>query len=227
MYHAQLKSELRANADQGNPVVSYLYDHGLDVNENGAKRIISKYQLGLVVKPVNKGDARFSGMLAIPYITKAGIRAIRFRNLGDAGGKYAQHTGQTARLFNTNAYFSNNDDIGIAEGEIDAIIATEFLGIPTLGIPGVESWTAHRKIWAPGFKDFRTVFVFTDGDPINKLTQKRPGEELGRAIQDSLGFKVRLVESPEGQDVSSMVASNRKQELLEQMKEEPEDDGDI
>lgn len=222
MYHAQLKNDLRENPESR--VGSYLSEHGLSPISPAGFSVIKRYQLGLVVKPINKGDERFTGMLAIPYLTKAGVRAIRFRNLNGGKPKFAQHTGQTGRLYNTNAYFDADSVIGIAEGEIDAIMATERLHIPTIGIAGVEMWTAYRKIWSPGFKDFPTVFVFTDGDPVNELTQERPGEELGKAIQESLGFKAKIVSCPEGQDVSSMVARGRANELLEQMKEEPEDD---
>jgi hypothetical protein len=232
MYHTQLKKDLRTNP--GNLAGSYLYNHGLDVKDNHIKTIVSKYQLGLVTDPINIDDARFEGWLAIPYITKAGIKGIRFRNLDpNAKPKYGQHAGQKGRLYNTNAYFDAGNDIGLAEGEIDAIVATEMLGIPTLGVPGVEMWTAHNKIWAPGFKNFSTVFVFTDGDPEQTVTRNgevftfRPGEELGKAVQESLGFKAKIIPSPEGFDVSSMVADGRSQELIAKTKENSEDDGEI
>lgn len=227
MYHTQLKSDLRANP--GSLAGSYLFDHGLDVKDNHVKRIIDKYDLGLVVKPVNSADQRFTGMLSIPYITESGIKGIRFRNLNGSKPKYAQHTGQTARLYNTRAYFTDKTAIGIAEGEIDAIVATEILGVPTLGIAGAEMWTAHHRVWAPGFKNFPTVWVFTDGDAEQTVTRAgeefrfRPGEELGKAIQSSLGFKAVIITCPEGEDVSSMVASGRNQELLNQMKEEADE----
>jgi hypothetical protein len=225
MYHTQLKKDLRTNP--GNLAGSYLYNHGLDVKDNHVKTIVSKYQLGLVTDPINIDDARFEGWLAIPYITKAGIKGIRFRTLDpNAKPKYGQHAGQKGRLYNTNAYFDAGNDIGLAEGEIDAIVATEMLGIPTLGIAGSEMWVAHRKIWAPGFKNFSTVFVFTDGDPVNPLTGVKPGEELGKAVQESLGFKAKIIPSPEGFDVSSMVADGRSEELIAKTKENSDDQDD-
>jgi hypothetical protein len=187
-------------------------------------KIVEAYQLGVVADPL-QGDEGFRGMISIPFLTKAGVRAIRFRNLrGGDGPKYLQHTGQTTRLYNTAAYFKANDAIGIAEGEIDAIVATERLEIPTIGIPGCEMWTKYKPVWAPVFKNFQRVYVFTDGDPVNKKTGSRPGEELGKAVAESLGWRVRIIACPEGEDVSSMVAADRSKELLEKLTEV--DDGD-
>lgn len=203
----------------------------MDIKDNRVKRIVDKYQLGLVTTPVNLEDERFTGWLAIPYLTMAGVRGIRFRNLAPgAKPKYGQHTGQETRLYNTNAYFAAEDSVGLCEGEIDAIVATECLHIPTMGVPGADMWFSHKNVWAPGFKNFSTVFVFTDGDIEqtrirNGVTMKfRPGEELGKAIQESLGFKARIIPSPIGFDISSMVAAGRSQELLDKTKEDNDED---
>ena len=162
-------------------------------------------------------------MLAIPYLTRNGPKAIRFRRLDGGKPKYAQHTGSLTRLFNTAAYFTADDTIGIAEGEIDAVVATERLHIPTIGVPGCEMWVSKRAIWPTIFKNFQTVYVFTDGDPVNEQTGVRPGEELGRAVQESLGFRAKIIACPLGEDVSSMVTSGRSQELLDKMGDDPED----
>ncbi len=218
-----------------NDGLKYLSDHALPVPGIGG-RVISDYQLGVVVRPL-KGDEKYIGMLAIPYITRNGVKAIRFRRLDGGRPKYAQHEGQTARLYNTAACFAANEIIGIAEGEIDAIVATECLGVPTVGIPGAEMWIAHRDIWAPIFKDFERVLIFTDGDPemivrpANPATgepaiTKRAGEEMGRAIIDTLKFKAVIVDSPEGFDVSSMVAAGRADELLNKCAEDKDDEDD-
>jgi DNA primase len=160
-------------------------------------------------------------MLVIPYLTKAGVKAIRFRNLGEGKPKFAQHAGQPARLYNTAAYFKADDTIGLAEGEIDAIAATEYLGVPTIGIPGAEMWTAHRAIWAPIFKNFARVLIFRDGD--------QAGQDLADAVSESLKYRARVISPPSGEDVSSMVAAGREKELTEKIAnidEDDEDDGD-
>ena len=222
-YHSQLVDALET--ESANHVVSYLSEHGLPQTFQ-AHRVISNYQLGWVDEPL-KGDERFTDMLAIPYVTPAGVKGLRFRNMGDGKPKIAQHNGQHLRLYNTAAYFLATDTIGISEGEIDAIVATERLGIPTIGIPGVEAWTANCHVWAGIFKNFTTVYVWTDGDKINEKTGQRPGEEMGKAIQESLGFRAKIIPSPEGEDVSSMVATGRTQELLAKLEDKEDEDEDL
>lgn len=178
--------------------------------------------MGVVIDPLH-GDEAFTGMLVIPYLTKHGVRSVKFRNLRDNGPKNLYHEGQKHRLYNPNAYFDADDIIGIAEGESDAICATERLEVPTVGIPGVEAWKANRRVWAPIFKNFRKVLVFTDGDPVNKNTGLKPGEEMGKAIRESLGWRSRIIASPEGFDVCSMVHDGREKELIDQFGEDDED----
>jgi len=197
-YNRQLAVSERL--DDHPSIERYLTDHGI-----AEGRIVANYQLGVVDTPL-PGDERFAGMLAIPYRTRNGVKAIRFRNLNGGKPKFAQHTGQAARLYNAAAYFKADDAIGIAEGEIDAIVATEVLGIPTMGIPGAQMWSAHKAIWVPVFRNFSRVLVLRDGDDA--------GQELADAVADSLKWRARVVEMPKGEDVSSMVASGRKDEIL-------------
>lgn len=165
-----------------------------------------KYQLGAVIEPYDMNDRRFHGSLAIPYQTKRGIKAIKFRRFwGD--NKFDAPTGQQPRLYNTEAFFRNGEDyIALSEGEIDAIVATEFLNVPTLGIPGAETWRNKNDIWAPIFKDFKVVYVFQDGD--------EAGQKLSNAIVSTLKMKARIIACPENEDISSMVKAGRAQELL-------------
>lgn len=144
-------------------------------------------------------------MLAIPYLSRAGTVAIKFRRLGDTGPKYGQHHGQKNRLYNAPAYFQAGESIGLCEGEIDAIVATERLDIPTMGIPGADSWSKMSAVWGPVFKDFRTVFVFADGDD--------PGKRLAGDVAESLGWRARIVTCDPEEDVASMVAAGNKDKL--------------
>lgn len=179
-------------------------DHGVvTTNANTVKL----YQLGVVIDPM-PGDERFKGWLSIPYLTPRGVKGIRFRNLSGNEPKIGQHNGQSGRLFNTKAYFADTPVIGIAEGEIDAIVATERLGLPTMGVPGASMWAAHKAIWAPLFKNFSTVLVLRDGD--------QAGKDLADQITETLKLRARVVDMPEGEDVSSMVAKDRAEELIKQ-----------
>ena len=188
----------------------YLSDHGI-----GNKYIAEKYKLGVVINPL-PGDERFTGWLAIPYQTSRGVKAIRFRNLtpGDKP-KFGQHAGQPVRLYNTAAYFAGGRTIGVAEGEPDAIVATEVLGLPTLGIPGAEMWTAHKGVWAPLFKNYQHVLILRDGD--------KAGQDLADAVSATLKLKARVINMPAEEDVSSMVVTGRAEELIKQF---GSDDGD-
>lgn len=201
----------------------YLADHGIE-----AFSIAEKYQLGVVINPL-PGDHIFQDMLVFPYITPAGIKGLKFRRLkpdDDGRGKNLVHDGQPVRLYNTAAYFDAGDVIGIAEGEADAICATERLGIPTIGIPGADTWKSNKGVWSSLFKNFQSVYVFTDGDKLNPKTNLRAGEELGKGIVASLGWRARIIRSPEGQDISSMVAAGRHAELEAQYLGDGEDDDD-
>lgn len=173
----------------------------------GTAAIAKAYGLGVVIDPL-PGDERFTGWLSIPYLTPRGVKGIRFRNLVTEEPKIGQIAGQPARLYNTKAYFADSPVIGISEGEVDAIAATEILGLPTIGIPGARMWQAHKGIWAPLFKNFRRVLILKDGDA--------DGKDMADAISETLKLRARIVDMPNGMDVSSMVAAGREKELTKQ-----------
>jgi hypothetical protein len=204
-----------------------LSEHGIKGDDQG--RIVDKYRLGVVIDPLN-GDERFGGMLSIPYLTPRGVKAVKFRRLDGGKPKMAAPKSQPVRLYNTLACFDAGQVIGLAEGEVDAIVATEMLGIPTMGIPGAENWVKYGRIWAPLFKNFRQVLVFKDGDAEQKRIRNgqevmvRPGEELADAIVQSLKQKALVVDCPEPEDVSSMVAAGRAKELSDQWAEDDDDE---
>lgn len=160
--------------------------------------VVDKYQLGYVAEPL-PGDEMYVGRLAIPYLGKGGVASIKFRLLEGSGPKYLHHKGQKPRLYNTQAYHKAHHTIGLCEGEVDAIVATERLDIPTMGVPGVDTWQARKDVWSPLFRDFRLVVVFVDGDDA--------GGRLGDDVAESLGTRARIVHCDPGQDVSSMTVA--------------------
>jgi hypothetical protein len=205
MAYATQLAELRPSSDP-NGAIPYLHEHGVDF------AIAAKYQLGYVSRPL-PGDERFEGMLTIPYLTPAGARALKFRSLMQAGAKYAKHGGEKNRLYNSPAYWDAGNVIGLSEGEMDAIAATEHLSIPTLGVPGVEGF---KKPWRQVFMDFSLVYVFADGD--------KPGRDFAAEMVDVIGDRARIVQCPDFEDVSSMVAAGREAELLGLMSTSNEDE---
>lgn len=166
----------------------YLAEHGV----TGV--MARKYRLGLVADPLD-GDERFRNAISIPYLGKGGVAAIRFR-MFDGEAKMAVHKGQANRLYNTAAYFKADQVIGLAEGEIDALVATEVFGIPTLGVPGAKNW---KDIWTPLLKDFTRVLIFADGD--------HAGKEAAELLAEHASWRARVIQCPPGEDVASMAAS--------------------
>lgn len=186
--------------------VEYLRSHSVD------QSIARKYHLGLVANPA-PDDERFRGYLAIPYLTTAGCMAIKYRCVDNHDckehrhPKYDQHHGQPTRLYNSAAFFDAGDTIGACEGEIDAIVATERVGLPTLGFPGASQWGSNSKIWKICLSDYSQVVYFADGD--------NAGDGAWKSIREDLGAKVRLVRADPGEDVASMVVKGRIVKLQE------------
>lgn len=195
-----LRSELMRTID-------YLRDHGLD------KETAAKYKLGFV-NPAEPSDRIYRGMLAIPYVTRAGVVAIKYRCVEDHEhkdfnhGKYSQPEGQEPWIYNPQAFFDSADTLGIAEGEIDAIVATESLGVPTIGIPGVEIWKQNRKVWRRTLDDYSTILIFVDGD-VQREDGSQPGLDMARSIQSEVRGRGHLVRCDQGEDVASMVAAGK------------------
>lgn len=198
-YHDQLVANARDSRLAG--VRDYFSSHGISYT------MTLKYQLGYVVDPL-PGDYRFTGMLAIPYITRHGVKALKFRRIGQQGAKYDQHVGQKHRLYNTTALQEADNIIGITEGEIDAIAATELLGLPSVGVPGANGW--NSRLWRPLFRDFQTVVIFADGD---NASNQFAGQDFAKQVAEDIGWRALIAQCPDGEDVSSMVAHGRADEL--------------
>lgn len=194
-YHADLMTISPGNDPAG--VIPYFKTHGISFD------IAGRYGLGFVANPL-AGDERFAGRIAIPYYTPEGCVAINFRALGEATPKYLKPHGQRSRLYNAQAYFDAGDTIGLCEGEIDAIAATEHLGIPSVGVGGVQTFVDR---WTHLFMDFERVVVFTDGDDA--------GKDFGERMADLIGWRVRTVACPAGEDVASMCAAGHASVLIQ------------
>lgn len=169
---------------------SYLNSHGV------TPRMAEKYNLGLVTSPL-PGDTRFYGALSIPYLSPNGVTAIRFR-MFSGDDKIAQHGGQKNRLYiPESVYRPNVEVVGLAEGEMDALVATEYLGLPTMGYPGAKNF---KPSWKRIFKDYTTVFIFADGD--------KPGRDAASEVADLLGWRAQIITCGEGEDLSSLAAKS-------------------
>ena len=187
--------------------VAYLGEHGV------TGEMALKYRLGLVADPL-PGDERYKGGLAIPYLSQKGVTALKYRMFG-GGQKMAQPKGQEARPYNTVAYFAAGNTIGLAEGEIDALVATELLGLPTLGIPGADSF---KDDWRDLLKDYTEVIVFADGDPRSSEAYMKPVE-----LTERIGWRARMIRCPQGEDVSSLAAKGQLDIVRQQIRTSNDD----
>ena len=186
-YHEQLGKIVPGSDPSG--VIGYFKTHAV------THEMAVKYKLGYVAEPLG-GDERFVGRIAIPYLTPAGVVGMNYRAMNGDTPKYLKPHGQKARLYNADAYFYAGEMIGVAEGEIDAIVASECLGVPTLGVPGAQS---YQKTWNHLLRDFNTVVIWADGD--------EAGEQFAQTIADAAGWRARIVTCRLGEDVASMVAA--------------------
>lgn len=180
--------------------IRYLTEHGI-----GSYEVAQRYGLGYVASPL-PGDEWFENCLAIPYYSRKGeVLDLKYRNLGDHGAKCRKYPGSKNRLYNAQAYFQAGSVIGISEGEPDAIAASVNLNIPTVGVPGVDSWGKMGRVWGPIFKDFLYVMIFADGDGA--------GKDYAAEVAEDIGWRARVIQCPDDEDVSSMCASGRVEEL--------------
>ena len=165
-------------------------------------------RLGVVSEPL-PGHENYAGRLAIPYIAANGtITDIRFRcaqdhdckELGHA--KYLSQPGHSPRLYNTVIWDTAENLIGIAEGELDALILTHRVGIPAVGISGVQAWKAYYK---KVFEDFEEVLVFGDGDDAGRDWRNLVCNDLENASP---------VHLPDGHDVTSLFMADGAEGVL-------------
>lgn len=157
--------------------------------------------LGVCRDPL-PGHERFVGRLSIPSVTPSGVVAMRFRCLEDHVckdvdcNKYDSPAGFGTRLYNVAALHSDGDRVGCTEGELDALVATYVLGIPSVGCPGIKNWKPH---FPRCFADYEEVLFFADHDE----DEDRGIKHAKRAARETPGG--RLVLPPKGLDLTEWV----------------------
>jgi len=189
---ALLTEAAKRYADNISPQAqSYLQGRGI------SPQVASTYLLGSVVEP-SVGHEHALDMLSIPYITPSGVVGIKFRRLDDGTPKYLWPTGQKIGLFNVGDLHKESDTIAICEGEIDTIILSGCVGIPSVGVAGVSQWKAHfPKLFEP----YNKVLIFADNDV--KEDGRNPGQELAKRIKEDLPAAI-VVGLPGNEDVNDL-----------------------
>lgn len=192
----QLKSSLEAaiqyNKDLSEEGIKFLADRGI------SKEVADQYLLGSIVLPV-AGHENYKGWLSIPYLTVMGhCVGFKFRRLDEGKPKYGAPLGQKGHLYNVSDIILSSEYIAICEGELDTIIASAILGMPAVGVPGVQAWKAHFNRM---FTGYGRVYVIGDNDLKDDGTN--PGAEFSRMVAQEIG-NATIVSLPAGMDLNDL-----------------------
>lgn len=145
------------------------------VRERGiSEKAVSALRLGFVADGT-EGYEMYGGRLAVPYINmRKQVVGFKFRSLEpESDAKYLALDGFEVTLYNIQALNTSHEVLALVEGEADVWTLTT-LGIPALGVPGVDAWKPHSKRLLDGF----TVIFFPDNDKAGKGLMKRLKEEI-------------------------------------------------
>ena len=164
-----------SEALEGSVAAEYLAGRGIPLE------VAQGFQLGYVDEPM-EGHDWFKGRLAIPYLTPSGVSLIRFRSLEpDPKRKYDQEKGMRTPLFNVRDLHKSDPWVVVCEGELDTVVMSGIVGVPAVGIPGVDHWNTNKLVWARLLQDYSAVYICLDPDDA--------GQKIVGDIQ-------RLVENP-------------------------------
>ena len=192
----QLKSSLEAaiqyNKDLSAEAINFLADRGI------SKEVADQYLLGTIAVPV-AGHENYKGWLSIPYMTVMGhCVGFKFRRLDEGKPRYGAPLGQKGHLYNVSDIILSSEYIAICEGELDTIIASAILGMPAVGVPGVQAWKAHFNRM---FTGYGRVYVIGDNDLKDDGTN--PGAEFSRMVAQEIG-NATIVSLPAGMDLNDL-----------------------
>lgn len=182
--------------------VSYLRTRGI------TKEAADTFLLGTVSDPA-PGHEHAVGCLAIPYRTPTGVVGIKFRRTDGGTPKYIWPTGQKVGMFNVVDLHTTSNVLAICEGELDTLTMSALVGVPAVGIAGVNQWKPHFPIMLEG-KD--RVVIFADNDL--KEDGRNPGMELAKRIKEDVDRAV-IVNLPENKDVNQIFVEDGKDWLYE------------
>ena len=161
-----------------------------------SEQVAARFQLGTVTEPIN-GHEMYDGWISIPYITAGGgCVGFKFRRIDVGKPKYGSPTGQKAHLYNVSDVLLMSPYIVICEGELDAVITSGMLGIPAVGVPGVQGWKPH---FPKLFNGYDTVYVVGDNDV--KEDGSNPGAEFAKRVANEI-INSQIVTLPPGLDIN-------------------------
>ena len=161
-----------------------------------SEEVAARFQLGTITDPIN-GHEMYEGWISIPYITANNhCVGFKFRRLDDGKPKYGSPLGQKAHLYNVTDVLIQSPCIVVCEGELDTVITSGVLGIPAVGVPGVQAWKPHfNKL----FNGYDTVYVVGDNDV--KEDGSNPGAEFSKRVANEV-LNSQIVQLPPGMDIN-------------------------
>jgi hypothetical protein len=112
------------------------------------------------------GHERFTGWVSLPYVTPAGVVAMKFRCASDHDCKaegcqrYDAPAGQKAKLYGAGDLVNGGDVAAVVEGELKAVAVKQGLGIPAVATSAGQ-WLEH---WPRTLADYDRVLVIADND---------------------------------------------------------------
>ena len=161
-----------------------------------SEEVAARFQLGTIIDPIN-GHEMYEGWISIPYITASGsCVGFKFRRLDDGKPKYGSPTGQKAHLYNVTDILLASPYVVVCEGELDTVITSGVLGIPAVGVPGVQAWKPH---FSKLFNGYDTIYVVGDNDI--KEDGSNPGAEFAKRVASEIINSV-IVTLPPGLDIN-------------------------
>lgn len=164
--------------------------------------VAQQYSLGVVTDPIN-GHEMHTGWLSIPYITANGLCVgFKFRRLDDGKPKYGSPMGQKAHLYNVGDITIDSSYIAVCEGELDTVILSGLVGIPAVGVPGVQAWKPH---FVKLFAGYDNIFVIGDNDI--KEDGTNPGAEFSKRVAQEVTNST-IVTLPPSMDINDYYLAN-------------------
>lgn len=182
------------------PAASYLESRGISAE------VAASFRLGYVQEPAT-GHEGYRGMLSIPFRTVHGVNGFKFRRLNNDGTRYLNPTGSKTDIYNVTALLKYAPTVVVCEGEIDTITVHGVVGVPAVGVPGVQNWRRH---FPRLFDGIQRVWVLADND--EKADGSNPGQEFAKRVCEELPQAVNVM-LPPGMDANQMLVTHGPQAL--------------
>jgi DNA primase len=167
-----------------------------------SEEVAAKFMLGTINPPIN-GHEQYQGWISIPYITANGdCVGFKFRRTDEGKPKYGGPAGQKSHLYNVSDLLLESKYILVCEGELDTVLASGTLGIPSVGVPGVAAWKSH---FPKLFAGYETIFIAGDNDV--KEDGSNPGAEFSKRVANEV-MNSTIVSLPAGMDITDYYLAN-------------------